>query len=273
LDGAGRVVSPTFDGSTEAATLVTGNSGPLGLLVHDRAVLQDPRLVESVVAATRLALENARLQAQLRARLDEVRDSRARIVRAGDEARRSLERDLHDGAQQRLLSIGLALQLARAEESTDMSTRALLDEAEAELEAAVAELRDLARGIHPGVLTDHGLAGALGILARRMAMPVHILAPPDRMPEAIETTAYFVISEALQNAVKHAQASHVSVTVRNADHAVHIDVCDDGVGGADPERGSGIRGLRDRVESIDGDMSIESVAGRGTRLRVRLPCE
>ena len=272
LDTAGGVLDVGPGSPGRVATRVSGSDGPLGVLVHDRALLDDSRLMSAVLAGTRLALENEQLQARLRARLAEVQASRARLVRAGDEARRQLERDLHDGAQQRLMSIGLALQLARKELPDSSTAAELIDESEGELQAAIEELRNLARGIHPAVLTEHGLQAAVTALARRLAIPVELSVTGGRMPAAAETTAYFLICEALQNTVKHARASRARVAVAQENGRVLVEVTDDGIGGADPASGSGLRGLADRVEAVGGQLSIESPPGQGTTVRAELPC-
>jgi signal transduction histidine kinase len=273
LDAAGRPLTVPPDDPQRTAASIGGPDGPLGVLVHDRAVLDDPRLISAVLAGTRLALENEQLHKRLRDRLEDVQASRARLVRAEDEARRRLERDLHDGAQQRLLSIGLALQLARKEVCDGTQAAELLDESESELEAALGELRNLAQGIHPTVLTEQGLAAAVTTLARRRAVPVDVSGiAANRLPAPVESTAYFLICEALQNTVKHAQASRVRVGVTQAAGAVRVEVSDDGTGGADPAAGSGLRGLKDRVEAVGGRLSVDSPPGRGTTVRAELPC-
>jgi signal transduction histidine kinase len=274
VDGAGHPVDPSSAGPGRAVTVLGPPDAPVAALEHDPALLERPALLAAAGAAARLALENERLQAELRAQLVELRASRARIVSAGDDERRRLERDLHDGAQQRLLSLGLALQLARAQLGPDANGAAdLLAEADSELQAALDELRELANGIHPAVLTEHGLGPALRSLAERSPVPVTIVdAPTRRYPAPAEAAAYFLVSEALANAAKHARASRVVVTVVDADERVLVDVSDDGVGGADPSRGSGLRGLADRVYALDGQLELESQAGRGTRLHVEIPC-
>jgi signal transduction histidine kinase len=247
---------------------------PLAALVYDPFLLEDTALVEAAGAAARLALENARLQAELRAQLVEVRASRARIVEAGDAERRRLERDLHDGAQQRLLAIRLALRLARGRGGGEDGADVLLAEAESELMETLEELRDLARGIHPAILTDAGLAPALETLARRTALPVELTSLPNRrLPRPVEAAAYFLASEALANITKHAGATCVSIDVVERVGRLEIDIADDGVGGADPAGGSGLLGLRDRVEALGGTLGIESPPGRGTRLHAELPCD
>ena len=218
-------------------------------------------------------LEVERLQAQLRAQLVEVRASRARIVEAGDAERRRLERDLHDGAQQRLLGVRLALRTARmrlADGRTD-SVDELLAEADAEVMDALAELRDLAHGIQPAVLTEEGIGPALAALARRTPVPVQLEVSAGRLPPAVEATAYFVAAESLANIVKHADASWARVSVVTGEGRVLVAVDDDGRGGADPD-GAGLRGLRDRVEAVDGRFLVESPAGGGTHVSASIPC-
>ncbi len=244
----------------------------LAVLVHDRDLLDQPRLLESVGSAARLALENERLQAELRAQLAELRESRARIVKAGDEERRRLERDLHDGAQQRLLGIGLGLQLLRGHLSETQST-GLLEETERELELALTELRELARGIHPAVLTDHGLDAAIRTLAERAPFAVSIEGTAGRLPEHIETAAYFVVSETLTNVAKHANASRAVIRLHRDETGLEIEIDDDGIGAADTGHGSGLHGLMDRVGALGGSFAVTSAPGRGTRVRAAIPCE
>jgi PAS domain S-box-containing protein len=204
---------------------------------------------------------------------DELRQSRVRIVRAGDEARRKLERNLHDGAQQRLVSLSLALRLAHARLKDDpQEAERLLDGASEELAQALEELRELARGIHPAVLSERGLSAALEALAGRATLPVEFSAPSDRLPPAVEAAAYYVISEALANIGKYAQASSVEVNVSRLNGRAIVEVADNGVGGADPTRGTGLRGLADRVEALDGFLRVESEPGVGTRIRAEIPC-
>jgi signal transduction histidine kinase len=273
VDGEGRPVELPASRSGRSVTVLGPVEAPVAALVHDPALLERPGLLRAAGAAARLALENERLQAELRLQLAEVRASRARIVTAGDEERRRLERDLHDGAQQRLLGLGLALQLVRSELGPEANGAAsLLGEAEAELAAALAELRELAQGIHPAVLTEHGLGPALRTLAARSAVPVAIRElPGERLPAPVEAAAYFVVSEALANIAKHAHASAGYLSVRCEEGSVVVEVADDGVGGADAKSGSGLAGLADRVHALDGDLTIESAPGRGTRVRAVLP--
>jgi signal transduction histidine kinase len=198
----------------------------------------------------------------------ELIESRARIVQAGDEARRRLERDLHDGAQQRLVSLALTLRLAADALRTDAERgRDLLDGARAELDHAIDELRELARGIHPAVLTERGLAAAVALLAGRSEVPVNLSVTTERFPPAIEAAAYFVVAEGLTNVARYSEASSAAVNISHLDGRLVVEVEDDGKGGADAGRGSGLRGLADRVEVLDGCISLESPEGEGTRLR------
>jgi signal transduction histidine kinase len=269
VDEAGReVMVPS--GHDRAVTYI---GHELAALVHDPAFLDQPAMLEAAGSAARLALENERLQAELRSQLAELRESRARIVRAGDEERRRLERDLHDGAQQRLLAIGMALQLLRSALDENEVAKALLNETEAEMTAALHELRELARGLHPAVLTDQGLAPALRTLTERAPIPVELDAIAERLPPPVETAVYFIVAEALANIAKHAVASRGSVTVERRNGVVRIEVVDDGVGGAALDSpGSGLRGLADRTSALDGRLRIESERGRGTRLVAEIPC-
>ena len=214
------------------------------------------------------------LDAELQQRMEELRASRARLVNAGDAARRRLERDLHDGAQARLVALALMLRTARMRVTADDELGSLLDRAEEELQTSLAELRELARGIHPAVLTERGLEPALHSLVARAPVPVTVEAGGDagRLPGAVESAAYFVVSEALANVAKYAQATQAAVTVVRSNGHVTIEVSDDGVGGADAGRGSGLRGLEDRLSALDGTLSLDSPAGRGTRLHARIPC-
>jgi signal transduction histidine kinase len=273
VDTGGRPLKLPGRSSDRAVTVLGSSEPPVAALIHDPALLERRALLQAAGAAARLALENERLQAELRAQLDELRASRARIVAAGDAERRRLERDLHDGAQQRILALGLALQLARAElDGSSGAAAELLAEADAELRASLDELRELARGIHPAVLTEQGLGPALATLAERSPVPVTIAEVPDeRLLPATEAAAYFLVSESLANVAKHAHASRVRVKVRLHGRAL-VDVEDDGVGGADPTQGSGLRGLGDRVQALGGVLEVDSPAGRGTRIHAEFPC-
>jgi PAS domain S-box-containing protein len=215
-----------------------------------------------------LALDNAESRRELAA-------SRARIIEAGDAERRRLERNLHDGAQQRLVAVSLSLRTCeRKLAAGDPQALELLERAKAELTAALEELRELARGIHPAILTDHGLVPAIEALAARAGVPVQISARLDeRLPEPVEVAAYYIVAEALTNASKHARATRVQVHVSRSNGSAVVEVADDGVGSADQRRGSGLRGLRDRVEALGGELELESPVGAGTTLTARLPCE
>jgi signal transduction histidine kinase len=211
------------------------------------------------------------LDAQLRDRLEELRASRARLVEAGDAARRRLERDLHDGAQSRLVAVSLLLRSARSRAS-DREQAQVLDRAIDELSQGLTELRELANGIHPAVLTDRGLEPALEALVTRTPLPVDVETPyGERLPAPVESAAYFVVSEALTNVAKYADATRATVAIRRENGRVTVEVADDGVGGADVERGSGLRGLADRIAALDGTLSLHSPPGRGTRVRAEIP--
>jgi PAS domain S-box-containing protein len=393
IDREGRRVELTALGPGRAATMVEQDGRLIGAIVHDESLLEEPELVESVTAAVALALDNERLQAELRAQYDflttmvdtapslllsldpegrirnlnpataeasgfgdaeevrgrffwdvfidgsereamigrfwaasptfppaeyeniftnargerrviawrsapvvddagvvvrivaggldvterkhqeeELRASRTRLVAAGDEARRRLERNLHDGAQQRLVSLSVVLRLARARLDTDPTAAAeLLAGAGVELGRALEELRELARGIHPAVLSDRGLNAALASLAERTPIPVELDTLEQRLPEPIEAAAYYVVSEAIANIVKHARASSAAVRVSSPDGHVVVEVADDGVGGADPTAGSGLRGLADRVAVLEGRLRVESPEAGGTRIVAEIP--
>jgi signal transduction histidine kinase len=274
VDAAGRPTTlPAEEDPARAVTRVEREGRAVGAIVHDRALCEDHEMVRSVAAATALSIENERLQAQLRARVEELRASRARIVEAGTAERRRLERNLHDGAQQRLVALSLTMRLAQAKLHKDPNTaEQLLGGAQEELARALEELRELARGIHPAVLSDRGLAPALEALAGRSPVPVQLAGTPrERLPPAVEAAAYFVVAEALTNVVKYANASQARVQVsRSNGHAI-VEVADDGCGGADPDRGSGLRGLADRISALDGTLELRSPEGAGTLLRAEIP--
>jgi PAS domain S-box-containing protein len=211
---------------------------------------------------------------QRRLQEEEIRASRARIVKAGDEARRRLERNLHDGAQQRLVALSLSLRLAQSKVGTDPeAAEAVLESARGELAAALDELRELARGIHPAVLTDRGLSAALEALASRLAIPVEIHTPDVELPQAVEAAAYYVVAEALANVIKYARATVVTVRISCDEGSVRVAVADDGVGGADATHGSGLRGLADRVAALEGSLHVDSPVGEGTRIVAVIPLE
>jgi signal transduction histidine kinase len=268
--GPGRAVVPLATGSAEAA----GDEAGDAVLVYDAGLELEPQLVRLTAAAASMALEHARLQAEVQAQLELVRASRARIVAAGDAERRRLERDLHDGAQQRLVTLTLALGMARGRAAgVDPELAALIDSAGKEAREALTELRELARGIHPAVLTETGLAGAVQALVERSPVATTVTeVPRDRFPPVIEATAYFVVSEALANVAKHAMASAAEVSISRLPGRLTVRVSDDGAGGARPEGGSGLRGLADRVASAGGVLRVDSPPGAGTRLEADIPC-
>jgi signal transduction histidine kinase len=273
VDADGHPVDlPEHEG--QVCTHVDHEGRPVGVICHDTALDNERELVQAVAAAAGLALENERLDAELRARIEELRASRARIVEAADEERRRVERDLHDGAQQRLVSLALNLRLAQAKLDDDPGAAAeLIDETAAELGEATDELRELARGLHPAVLSDRGLKPALEALAGRAPVPVALGgAPAERLPERVESAAYFVVAEALTNIARYAEASRAEVSVERVNGRVEVEVRDDGVGGADPGAGSGLRGLADRVAALDGRLDVESGPGEGTVVRAVIPC-
>ncbi len=262
---------PSADDARRTVTEIDHQGRHVAAIVHDRA--QDTDTVRAAGAATALLLENQRLDAELRARLVELRASRARLVAAADGERRRLERNLHDGAQSRLVALALNLRLARMTVTDDSDTAALLDGSIDELGQSLKELRDLARGIHPAVLSERGLEPAVRALAARAPVPVDVVGrAAGRLPAAVETAAYFVVSEALTNVSKYAQAGHATVRVERVDGQLLVEVSDDGVGGAMPSEGSGLRGLSDRVAALSGTLEVSSPPGRGTRLRAHLPC-
>jgi signal transduction histidine kinase len=260
-------------GDTRTATVIDRDGEPAAALVHDPSLLDEPALLDAVTAAAAIALDNGRLRADLHARIEEVRGSRARVIEAQQRERQRLERDLHDGAQQRL--IALALDLARLENrpGTDEESRAALARAKREVAVSLDELRAVARGLHPAVLSGHGLAVAVESLAARAAVPVVLHLDVDgRLPESTEVAAYYVVCESLANIGKHAHATAAGIDIRCAGGLLVVEVVDDGVGGADTERGTGLRGLADRVEALGGRLRVWTPPGAGTRVRAELPC-
>jgi signal transduction histidine kinase len=272
VDRDGNPAAVPSPGAATAGTAVGGPDGPLALLVHDRVLAEDPTLLAAGVAVTRLVLENGRLTRELRRQLDQVRASRARIVESGDAERRRIERDLHDGAQQRLVSLGL--QIRRMQRSLPREASILapaLDQIVGEVGSAIRDLRQIAAGVRPARLDD-GLAAALHDLARTLPIPVEVEAPIGRVAASVEAAAYFVVCEALTNTVKHASASRVALSATREDGTLRVCVSDDGVGGAQARRGSGLAGLGDRVSAHGGTLVIASPQGGGTRIEVAIPC-
>jgi signal transduction histidine kinase len=275
VDAEGQEVALPQAGSSRAVTRLEHDGKPVAALVHDPSLLDEPKLIDAAGAAAMLSLENARLQADVRSQLAEVQESRRRIVTAGDERARKIERDLHDGAQQRLVALALELRIAQRQlgKELDPGVERLLEGAVGELQVAVDELRELARGVHPAVLSEEGLAGAIESLATRTPIPIRVSSVlEERLPAEIEAAAYFVVCEAVANAVKHSQATRVSVSAARTDGRLVVSVEDDGVGGADESAGSGLRGLVDRVEAHGGTLRVDSTPGKGTRVIGELPC-
>jgi signal transduction histidine kinase len=256
-------------------TVVERDGQPVAALIHDSGLRENAGLIESVCAAAAMTLENERLQAELRARLAELQASRARLVDATEAERRRIERDLHDGTQQRLVSLAMSLGLLETKLPADPeAAKPIAHEARAALAVALEELRELSQGIHPAVLTERGLAAALEELADRAALPAYLEVSIDERPcEAVEAAAYFVVSEALTNAAKHSHGSEVRITASRTGGLVTVEVEDNGIGGAVPAGGSGLRGLTDRVEALGGRLTVSSPPGRGTSLRADIPCE
>jgi signal transduction histidine kinase len=261
-------------GSGRAVAEVERDGKRVGAILYDAALRDAPSLVRAAAAAAALQLENDRLEAELRARVEELQTSRARLVEVSIGERRRLERDLHDGAQQRLVALSLQLALARRKLGSDAATaERLLDAARGELDRALEELRELARGIHPAILTDRGLGAAIEALAERAPLPVDLFEmPQDRLPPAVEAAAYFVVAESLTNVAKYAGAGHAVVRVGREDGYAVVEVRDDGVGGADPAAGTGLRGLADRLAALDGRLEVHSPPGGGTVIRANIPC-
>ncbi len=274
VDAKGRPspVDPTPDG--KIVTTIDHEGKRIAAIVHDADLADESDLVQAVGAAAALTLENERLDAELLATVEELRASRSRIVQAGYDQRRQLERDLHDGAQQRLMALGINLRLARDRIASKPDEAAeLIDASLAELNEATGELRELARGIHPAALTDRGLKAALKGLAGRAPLPVELVETPlDRLPPSIESAIYFVVAEALTNVARYAQARTATVSVVRRNGQVEVEVSDDGVGGANPEQGSGLSGLSDRVAALDGRLDLTSVSGEGTTVKAKIPC-
>jgi signal transduction histidine kinase len=267
----GQVVTLPEADSGRTATIVELDGERIAALVHDAGLLGDRRLADAVHEAAGLILANARLQETVGAQLAELRASRQRIVEARDKERRRLARRLHEGAERRLAEVAETMRIEPLDGASDASEPGVHELIEHELAEAREELRELARGIHPRVLTARGLGPALAALAERSPIPVTVVAPADRLPVAVEAAAYFVCSEALANVAKYSRASRVRCAVAVEDGWVTVTVADDGVGGADADRGSGLRGLADRVDALGGRLTISSRAGAGTTVTAELP--
>jgi len=272
VDERGTPVEMPAPGSGRAWTSVDRGGGRVAGIIHDTDLDAGPDLVQAAAAGAALALDNERLKADLRARLEELRASRARIVEAGDEARRRLERDLHDGAQQQLVALALDLRLLKRKASSDPETAVLIERASEKLAAALDDLRELARGIHPTILTHRGLGPAVEAATDRVPLETETeIDLEERYPPAVEATGYFVVTEALTNIAKYAHASRARVRVTRERDDVVVEVVDDGIGGADPRGGSGLRGLIDRLATVEGELTIDSPPGQGTRIVARIP--
>jgi signal transduction histidine kinase len=272
-DLEGRQLELPLPGSGRASTLIDRDGARLAALLHDPALDDEPQLLAAVGAAAAISLENGRLHAEHRAHLEELRGSRARVIEAGQKERQRLERDLHDGAQQRLIALSVELSLLEKQLAEDAETRARLQQARQEIAVSLDELRSVSRGLHPAVLSGHGLVVALESLVALAPVPVQLKVElEERLAEPIEVAAFYVVSESLANIGKHAHATKARIDVTRADGHLVVEVIDDGVGGADTERGSGLRGLADRVEAHGGRLRIWSPAGSGTRVRAEMPC-
>jgi signal transduction histidine kinase len=272
-DRDGRPVELPREDDSLSVTPIDREGVHIAALVHDPALNDEADLLEAVTAGAGIALENARLHVELRARLEELRESRARIIDVGQKERQRLERNLHDGAQQRLIALSLELSALEDRLANDPDALAKLDLARREITTSLEELRDVARGIHPAVVSGHGLEIALEQLVARAPVPVTLAVElAGRLPEPLEVAAFYLVSESLANVGKHANATVATVEVCRANGLVVVEVVDDGVGGADTEIGSGLRGLADRVEALGGRLRVWSPSGGGTRLRAEIPC-
>jgi len=274
IDAHGVAVNPAARDGRAVTPLARGGT-TVALLIHRPGLLDNPELVQEVAAAARIALENERLQAIVRAQLEDLRASRARVVAAGDAERRRLERDLHDGAQQRLVSLSLALRLARIQLGPDEDPDLVsgMDQAGQEIGAAIDELRELAHGIYPAVLTDEGLAAAVEALGERAVIPVRVVAIPEgRFPRPVEAAAYFLVAEACGKIAAPAGASSVSVEVRQEAGRLLVEVTGEGAEKVGPGLETRVTGLSDRVGALDGRLRIEQLPGRGLAIHGEIPC-
>src|SRR4051794_1830115 len=270
VDTEGRPCDPEVVPTGRMTAAVTATDGdPLAVVTVDASMRRYPALLDATLGAAALALENGRLQAKVRAQLVEVNDSKARLVQVADAARQRIERDLHDGAQQRLVALKMALAIARTQ-ARSPAEMTLIDHTQAELQTAIEELRALARGIHPAVLTEAGLAAAISDLVERLPLVVEVDVPPERYEPSIEAAAYFVTCEGLANTIKHSGARHAVVTATRDEDGLVLQVADDGAGGAVLKPGGGLAGLRDRVSAVGGTLEVASTH-RGTEVTARFP--
>jgi signal transduction histidine kinase len=270
VDAEGRALTLPTPDADRAATIVEREHEPVAVLVHDPVVLQDPGVMEAVTSAARLEASNARLQAEVKARVTELEASRRRVLEARDEERRRLELRLHEGAERRLRQLGDVLRRSRTS-SYGGETELRIARAEERLTETLEDLSRLGRGLHPRGLSERGLESALTGLVEAFPIPVRIRVPHDRLPLGVELVAYFVCSEALANVAKHASASHAAVTVMAGDERAVVEIEDDGSGGVDVAAGTGLRNLVDRVEAFGGTLDVVSASGRGTRLTAEIP--
>jgi signal transduction histidine kinase len=270
VDAEGRPLASPELGSGRSMTVLEREGQPVAALVHDSAVLEDPGLLEAVASAAQLAAVNARLRADVQARVEELAASRRRILQARDEGRRRLERRLRDGAEAPLGALAVTLRRSQRT-ATSQQTSDQIVGAQDQLVRTLEELRRLAQGLHPRELSEHGLGGALAALAEDFLLPVELKVTRTQLPERVAAAAYFICAEALTNTAKHAAAAHVAVAVTAGEDRLRVEIADDGVGGADPARGSGLRGLADRVEAFGGTLQVESAPGHGTRLVAEIP--
>jgi signal transduction histidine kinase len=272
-DQDGAPTSPPASSGDRGVRVLSREGEPMAALTFDPALDEEHELLDAVVATTSIALENGRLRAELRARLNELQESRVRVLEAGRQERQRLERDLHDGAQVRLVALSMELGMLGAAPGTDDVLRSQLLHAKSEVSASLEELRDVARGIYPAVLSAHGLNVALESLAARAPVPVQLTVTiAERPPPAVEVAAYYVVSEALANIGKHAQASAAQVCVERQDSRLVVDVRDNGRGGAQAHTGSGLDRLGLRVEALGGRLSVRPADGGGVQVHAELPC-
>ena len=273
VDVDGRATSPPTAKDGRAITMIDRGGEHVAALGHDASLEDEPELLEAVSAAAGIALETARLHAELGARLSELRGSRVRVIEAGQKERQRLERNLHDGAQQRLVALSLELTMLKKRLDADPESSKRIDHARGEIALSLEELRAVAHGLHPAVVSGHGLAVALESLVARATVPIQLDVELDgRLPEPLEVAAYYLVSESLANIGKHAQATSATISVARCNGDVVVEIVDDGIGGADTERGSGLRGLADRVEALDGRLRVWTPIGQGTRVRAEIPC-
>ena len=273
VDDAGRQVTLPDPGSGRAWTAVDRGGVRLAAIVHDAELDASPQLVTAAASAAALAIDNERLKAELRARVEELRLSRLRIVEAADDARRRIERDLHDGAQQQLVSLALDLRMLKAR-LADSGLASTVDQIGEKLAVALAELREFARGIHPAFLSERGVGAAVEALVARAPLNVEASVElSERLPAPVEAAAYFVVAEGLTNVVRYAETANATVHVALRGGEVVVVVADDGKGGAVIEGGTGLRGLIDRLQVLDGRLEVTSPPGEGTRLEAHIPIE